>query len=51
MALLHIGIIAAYGSSNLSERVLQRKHEFYVETLQKMSKGKIILPNPVRKIH
>ncbi|HEY3416973.1 MAG TPA: phosphoribosylglycinamide formyltransferase [Armatimonadota bacterium] len=28
----------------LAERILQREHDFYVETLQKISKGQIALP-------
>lgn len=30
----------------LAERVLQREHEFYVETLQKISDGRLLLPTP-----
>ncbi|MHB9025167.1 MAG: phosphoribosylglycinamide formyltransferase [Armatimonadota bacterium] len=34
---------------SLAERVLQREHEFYVETLRKISEGKIILPGLIGK--
>lgn len=51
IAQCEVPVYAGDTVETLSERVLQCEHSFYVATLQKIIEGKIILPNPVRKIH